>query len=54
LPCVTGGAEKEHHRRCTKDELHFNSSVFCFANDRAYVVGKSGLAGMVTFSTPVH
>jgi hypothetical protein len=25
LPCVTGGAEKEHHHRCTKDELHFNS-----------------------------
>jgi hypothetical protein len=57
LPRIARGAEKEYHHRCTKDELHFNSSVFCFANDRACVVGnttKSGLAGMVTFSTPVH
>src|ERR1700686_3289066 len=57
LSRIARGAEKEHHHRCTKDELHFDSSVFCFANDRACVVGnttKSGLAGMVTFSTPVH
>jgi hypothetical protein len=55
LPCVAGGAEKEHHHRCTKDEVHFNSSVFCFANDRAYVVRKAtnfGLAGILTSSTP--
>jgi len=56
LPRVAGGANKEHHHRCTKDELHFNSSVFCFTNDRAYVVGntsKSGLAGMGLFNTEI-
>jgi hypothetical protein len=53
LPGVTGGADKEHHHRCTKDEFHFDSSVF-FANSHAYVVDKTtnlGLAGWLFFST---
>jgi hypothetical protein len=51
LPGVTGGADKEHHHRCTKDKFHFDSSVF-FANSHAYIVDKTtnlGLAGMDTF-----
>ena len=39
LPGVTGSADKEHHHRCTKNEFHFDSSVF-FANAHAYVVDK--------------
>jgi len=27
LPRVAGGADKEHHHRCTKDELRFDSSI---------------------------
>jgi hypothetical protein len=54
LPGVARGADKENHHRCTKDEFHFDSSVFLsLRKSHAYVMGKAinlGLAGMISFS----
>jgi hypothetical protein len=55
LPRIAGGADKEHHHRCTKDEFHFDSSVFLLElsgvrrNLRQQT--NAGLAGIVTSST---
>jgi hypothetical protein len=35
LPRVAGGTDNEHHHRCTKDELHFDSSISFFASSQA-------------------
>jgi hypothetical protein len=55
LPGIARSADNQNHHRCSKNEFHFDSSVF-FANSHAYVMGKPsnfGLAGMISFSMAV-